>query len=76
VFNNGFLIKSGKKIDKVNPMEYIGKNDRRLLKMKVTITLDDDLMQRVDAYSDENYMSRSGLISFACTQFSECSGCI
>lgn len=37
--------------------------------MKVTITLDDELMQRVDSYADENYMSRSGLISLACTQF-------
>jgi len=37
--------------------------------MKVTISLDDDLMHRVDSYADENYMSRSGLISLACTQF-------
>lgn len=37
--------------------------------MKVQITLDDDLMSRVDNYADENYMSRSGLISLAVTQF-------
>lgn len=37
--------------------------------MKVTITMDDKLMARVDSYADENYMSRSGLISFATTQF-------
>lgn len=37
--------------------------------MKVNITLDDSLMSRIDRYADENYMSRSGLISFACTQF-------
>lgn len=37
--------------------------------MKVNVTLDDKLMERVDAYANENYMSRSGLISFACTQF-------
>jgi len=37
--------------------------------MKVNVTLDDELMQRVDSYADENYMSRSGLISLACTQF-------
>lgn len=37
--------------------------------MKVQITLDDDLMSRVDTYADENYMSRSGLISLAVTQF-------
>jgi metal-responsive CopG/Arc/MetJ family transcriptional regulator len=37
--------------------------------MKVGIALDDELMKRIDAYADENYMSRSGLISLACTQF-------
>ena len=37
--------------------------------MKVNITLDDELMARVDRYADENYMSRSGLISLATTQF-------
>lgn len=37
--------------------------------MKVQITLDDALMERIDSYADKNYMSRSGLISFACTQF-------
>lgn len=37
--------------------------------MKVQITLDDTLMKRVDAYADENYMSRSGLLSLAVTQY-------
>lgn len=37
--------------------------------MKVQITLDDALMQRVDAYADQNYMSRSGLLSLAVTQY-------
>lgn len=37
--------------------------------MKVQISLDDALMARVDAYADANYMSRSGLISFAVTQY-------
>lgn len=37
--------------------------------MKVGITLDDNLLSRIDTYADENYMSRSGLISLACTQF-------
>lgn len=37
--------------------------------MKVQLSLDDKLMERVDAYADNNYMSRSGLISFATTQF-------
>ena len=37
--------------------------------MKVQITLDDALMQRVDAYADQNYMIRSGLLSLAVTQY-------
>lgn len=37
--------------------------------MKLQISLDDKLVERIDSYADENYMSRSGLISFACTQF-------
>lgn len=37
--------------------------------MKINITLDDALMQRIDTHADENYMSRSGLISLACTQY-------
>ncbi len=37
--------------------------------MKVNITLNDDLLARIDQYADSNYMSRSGLISLATTQF-------
>lgn len=37
--------------------------------MKVNVTLDDKLMERIDNYADANYMSRSGLISFATNQF-------
>ena len=37
--------------------------------MKVNITFNDDLMRRIDDYAERNYMSRSGLISFAITQF-------
>lgn len=37
--------------------------------MKVQITLDDALMQRADNYADENYMSRSGLVSLALVQY-------
>jgi len=37
--------------------------------MKVQITLNDDLMKRADAYADDNYMTRSGLISQALTQY-------
>ena len=37
--------------------------------MKLGITLDDELVKRMDTFADANYMSRSGLISFAVTQY-------
>lgn len=37
--------------------------------MKINISLDDELVQRIEAYADNNYMSRSGFISLACTQY-------
>ena len=37
--------------------------------MKVQISLDDKLMERADVFADANYMSRSGLISLALTQY-------
>ena len=37
--------------------------------MKVQISLNDALLERIDAYADENYMSRSGLLSLAATQY-------
>lgn len=37
--------------------------------MKINISIDDALIQRVDAYADANYMSRSGFISLACAQY-------
>ena len=37
--------------------------------MKVQITLDDELVKRVDNYADENFMSRSGFISLSLTQY-------
>ncbi len=37
--------------------------------MKVNITFNDELMERVDAFAAQNYMTRSGLISYATTQF-------
>lgn len=37
--------------------------------MKVNVTLDDALMERIDSYADANYMSRSGFVSLACTQY-------
>lgn len=36
--------------------------------MKINISIDDDLLQRLDTHADEMYMSRSGLISYACAQ--------
>lgn len=37
--------------------------------MKLGITLDDELVQRIDSYADKNYMSRSGLISLALVSY-------
>ena len=37
--------------------------------MKVNITFNDELMKRVDDFAEQNYMTRSGLISYATTQF-------
>lgn len=36
---------------------------------KINITLADELLHRIDAYADENYMTRSGFMSFACNQY-------
>lgn len=36
---------------------------------KINVSIDDKLLERIDNFADENYMSRSGLISLACTQF-------
>lgn len=40
-----------------------------MAKIKVGITLDEELMQRVDEYAEENYLNRSSLISIATTQY-------
>lgn len=37
--------------------------------MKVQLSIDDDLMKRVDTFADENYMSRSTLFTIAVTQY-------
>lgn len=37
--------------------------------MKVQISVDDELMKRVDTFADENYMSRSTLFTIAVTQY-------
>jgi len=36
---------------------------------KVQITLDDELLKRIDTFADNNYMSRSGFLSVAATQY-------
>ena len=36
---------------------------------KIQVSLDDELLKRIDSYADDNYMSRSGLITLATTQF-------
>lgn len=37
--------------------------------MKANITINDELMERADHYASENYMSRSGLVSVALTNY-------
>lgn len=37
--------------------------------MKISISLDDELLKRADTYADENYITRSGLISLALSSF-------
>lgn len=37
--------------------------------MKVQISLDDNLVARLDEYAEDNYLSRSGCISLALTQY-------
>lgn len=37
--------------------------------MKVTISINDELMERIDNYADDNFMSRSGFITFACNEY-------
>lgn len=36
---------------------------------KINISIDDNLLERLDKVADCNYMSRSGLISTACAQY-------
>lgn len=37
--------------------------------MKINITMNDELLERLDKHAKEQFTSRSGLISFACTQY-------
>lgn len=36
---------------------------------KVMISVDDNLLARIDNYADNNYMSRSGLLTMAATNY-------
>ena len=36
---------------------------------KVQISVDDELLKRIDSYSERNYLSRSGLITLAASKF-------
>lgn len=40
-----------------------------MAKIKVNITLEEELLQRIESYADENYLTRSGLITLATSQF-------
>lgn len=37
--------------------------------MKVNLSLDDRLMERIDEYADAHYMTRSGFVSLACSNY-------
>lgn len=36
--------------------------------VKVNVSFDEELLKRVDAFADANYMSRSGAVAMACTK--------
>lgn len=36
--------------------------------MKVGLSIDDELMKRIDDYADDHYMSRSAFVAQACSQ--------
>lgn len=36
---------------------------------KVMVSIDDELLERIDNYADNNYMSRSGLLTLAACQY-------
>lgn len=37
--------------------------------MRVNMTLNNELLERIDNYAKSNYMNRSSVVSFACNQF-------
>ena len=40
-----------------------------MAKVKVNITLDEELLRRIESFADENYLTRSGLITLATSQY-------
>lgn len=36
--------------------------------VKINVSFDEELLKRVDAFADANYMSRSGAVAMACTK--------
>ena len=39
------------------------------MKMKLSISLDDELVKRIDDFADKNFTTRSGFITSACTNY-------
>lgn len=37
--------------------------------MKVQMSINDDLVKKIDSFCDENYLTRSGFVSMACAQY-------
>lgn len=37
--------------------------------MKVQMSLNDELVKKIDKYVEENYLTRSGFVSIACAQY-------
>lgn len=37
--------------------------------MRIQLSLNEELVKRLDSYAKDNFMSRSALVSFACNQF-------
>lgn len=40
-----------------------------MAKIKVNVTIEETLLERIDQYADENFMTRSGLVQLATSQF-------
>jgi predicted transcriptional regulator len=61
--------KFSKRVDKFFTMCYNVKKHSEVLKMaKINISINDDLLQRLDEYADHTYNTRSGTITLALSQ--------